>query len=430
MKKLILLLLVIAALGGGVYWYKNRAVEKPVEEKTAVAAISDIVEKVTASGTVDPNLDVEIKCKASGEIVELPVEVGDSVKKGQLLMRLDPEDEENSLKKAKANLRSAEAELRMAEKTLEVSQKNLVADRENSAAKVKSAETSYSDAKTKAKRNQELYAKALISKEEMETSLNGEATALAALEAAKSSALTLEAKERALEIDAQKIESARAAVENYTLALEQAQLKVKETSVYSPLDGVVTQRGVQKGQIISSATSNVGGGTTIMVVSDLGRIFVLASVDESDIGVVKAGQKAVIKADAYPKELFMGEVQRIAPRGTVNSNVVTFEVKIEIGSPNKNLLKPQMTTTSEIMTESRKNVVAVPSDCVYRSNGGEMVTVLTASGKEERAVKTGIGDGQNIQIVSGLSAGEKVLVQKAKNGNWSNNRGPMPGPLH
>jgi len=175
------------------------------------------------------------------------------------------------------------------------------------------------------------------------------------------------------------------------------------------------------GTIISSAISNVGGGTSVMTLSDLSHIFVLASVDESQIGGVKKGQTVDITADAYPGKHFTGKVVRIATQGVNTSNVVTFEVKIEVTDDNKDLLKPQMTANVQIIEASKKDAVTVPILAVVRKQHKTFVTLVKPDNAlEDREVELGIDDGENQEIVSGLAAGEQVLVHKNEsNSVWS-----------
>jgi multidrug efflux pump subunit AcrA (membrane-fusion protein) len=177
---------------------------------------------------------------------------------------------------------------------------------------------------------------------------------------------------------------------------------------------------VQIGQIISSGISNVGGGTTTMILSDLSRIFVLASVDESDIGRVQVGQSAIITADAFPGKEFEGRVLRIATQGVNLNNVVTFEVKIEVIGKNKSLLKPEMTTNVIIIIEQKDDVLLIPSEAVLRKAGGYVAEVMKDGVKEERKVRGGINDLTMLEIVDGLSEGEVVVIRKDTSENrWS-----------
>jgi len=189
---------------------------------------------------------------------------------------------------------------------------------------------------------------------------------------------------------------------------------------------VLAARTVQIGQIIASGVSNVGGGTTILTISDLSHIFVLASVDESDIGKVQVGQPAMITADAYPSVTFMGKVVRIATRGVNTTNVVTFEVKIEVTSENKQMLKPEMTTNIEIVAARKEDVPLIPADAISRRMGKETVLVMKDDGTSEpRPVQIGINDGFRAEVLSGLEEGETVVIRKSDmESRW---RGGMRG---
>jgi len=157
-----------------------------------------------------------------------------------------------------------------------------------------------------------------------------------------------------------------------------------------------------------------------MTIADLSRIFILVSVDESDIGKIEPGQPANIKADAYPDKIFKGKVVRIAAQGVNVSNVVTFEVKVEVISKNKDLLRPEMTSSVEMLADERTGVVLVPVEAVLRKRGQTFATVLKPDGaKEEKSIKTGISDGFLTEVVSGLDEGETVvLVQSEQSGKW------------
>ena len=197
------------------------------------------------------------------------------------------------------------------------------------------------------------------------------------------------------------------------------------------MDGVISARPIQIGTIISSAISNVGGGTTVLTISDLSRMFSLATVDESDIGIVALGQKVNVTADAHPGKKFTGKVTRIATKGVNTSNVVTFEVQIEILDQKKHLLKPQMTTNVEIVAAEKDETLQVPNDAVSRKKGQKLVTVQKADGTtEERPVETGIVGADKTEIVSGVNDGEVVVLHKTGTDKWSGgNRPPALNPL-
>ncbi len=273
------------------------------------------------------------------------------------------------------------------------------------------------------------------------------------------------------------------------IALADAEQQRSYTRVVSPMDGVVSALNVQKGTIIASGINNVGGGTTVMTLSDLSRIFVVASVDESDIGKVAVGQPVTVTADAFPGKRFDGRVVQLAVRGVNSSNVVTFDVKIEVldggqgasagagehgsrreggpdprgasrhpGSPDsgsaaegrrragesggaeapsgagaspKSLLKPEMTANVEIVAAERTGVLTVPAEAVARQGGRHVVEVVRAGGaRETRDVEVGISDGLKTEVKSGLSEGEAVVLKKnAADSRWKAEQGGPRPPM-
>lgn len=415
MKKIVVALIVLAALGGGGWWWysKKNAATQTKPDPTAKVERGSVVDSVTADGKVVSNLDVEIKCKASGTIIKLPFDVSDSVKKGELLVQLDPTDEERTVRSEEASLQSSVAKVESARQSLALEEANIATQRSRAETTIASTARKVEDLKAKLSRTKELLERKLAAREEYDTAETSLVAAEAENQAASIALKELEARARALEVNRQQIKVAEAQVEIDKIGLEVARQRLSDTRVTASMDGIVTARKVQVGQIISSPISNVGGGTTVLTLSDLSRIFVLASVDESDIGKVKLGQKAKIRVDAFPAKQFDGEVVQISPLGVNVSNVVTFQVKIEVTSPEKRRLMPEMTATSEIIAAISENALFLPNDTVFRSNGQLKVNAVNADGtKTEKEVKVGISNGTRIEIVSGLGEGEEVVVKK------------------
>jgi HlyD family secretion protein len=364
---------------------------------------------------------VDIKCKASGEVVKLPFDVSDSVKKDDLLVELNPIDEERVLRQAQVGLSASEAKLQMARQNLDVAERTLKTDRVKGDAALTSAAVRAKDARSKADRLKQLKDKALSSQEEYDTAETAAIQAAADHENAKAHMDELATQEIALELKRQDVKLAETDVESDRIALSIAQDRLRDTKVVAPMDGVVTARNVQTGQIIASGVSNVGGGTAVLTLSDLSHIYVLAAVDESDIGKVQLGQAADITADAYPGRKFKGKVVRIATRGVNASNVVTFEVKIEVEGEHKSLLKPEMTANVEIVVAAKPSALLVPVEAVVRKEGGLFATVVKDDGTTaEAAVTTGLSDGTNTEVLSGLAEGQTVIVHKGSaEGRWN-----------
>jgi HlyD family secretion protein len=414
--------LIVVLIGGGVWVSLSWGGAKNPTAKPTLAQVTrgDIRLAVACTGRVASNLDVDIKCKASGEIVKLPFDISDKVKKDDLLMELDPVDEQRNFRLAEVGLSASQAKLIVAQQNLAIAESTLATDRKRAEATLQSAQVSAADARAKADRMKQLLAKQLSSQEETDTAETTAAQAESALTAAEVAMDVLTTEEQALELKRQDVVLAQTQVESDTIAKTQTEDRLHDTKVVAPMDGVVVARDVQIGQIIASAVSNVGGGTTILTLSDLSHIFVLASVDESEIGKVAEDQQATITADAYPGKRFTGKVVRIATRGVNSSNVVTFEVKIEVISENRDLLKPEMTTNVEIVAAEKNDVLTVPADAVLRKGRKQTATVVKGGKNEDRTVEVGITDSTNTEIISGLTEGETVVVHKgAADSRWN-----------
>jgi len=432
-KKLVATLIVIGIIGTVVYYLRReeKANEaRAAEQTTAVVKRGPIVLSVATTGSVAANLDVEIKCKASGEVIDLPFDISDPVKNGDLLVKLDPVNEERSVRQAEASLRASEARLEQAKQNLIIAEKTLEVGRKKADSALKSAQATAEDSRTKSERLKQLLEKKLASQEEFDSAQTASVQAAADLEAAQIALEELEIQSIALELKKQDVKLSEAQVDSDNISLSDAKQRFQDTKVYAPIDGVVSARNVQTGQIISSGISNVGGGTTVLTLSDLSRLFVLASVDESDIGNVRVEQPANITADAFAGINFEGKVVRIATKGVSTANVVTFEVKIEILGKNKHFLKPEMTANVEIIVDRNDDTILVPVEAIVRKGKGRFATVVKpGASNEERPVTVGINDGVNVAISSGLKEGETVLVRKGEaESRWRSDqqRGPTP----
>jgi HlyD family secretion protein len=268
----------------------------PVYEAIPVAR-RDIVVSASASGAVEPITTIDVKSKASGEVLAVYVDTGDSVKTGQHLVKIDPRTPRNALLQAEANLEVARAQV------------------DNATAQLKRA--------------MELHKTAAISDQDYEAAVLTDAQAKAQLVAAQ----------RTLQDDS---------------------IAYEDTDVRAPSNGTILARDVAPGTMISSATTNVGGGTVLLQMASLDTVQVRALVDETDVGKIQAGMPVTITVDAFPNRAFTGDVLKIEPQATVQQNVTMFPVLVRIPNPGK-LLKPGMNTEVEVHVGSRQNVLAVPN---------------------------------------------------------------------
>ncbi len=409
----------------GWYYHRARAAESQLLATEDVihsaAQIGDINLSVASTGLVISNLDVAIKCRASGQIIKFPYDVSDHVKKGDLLVQLDPSDEQPFVDQAGAEVAISQARLAEAKLNAQVADLDLQTATEKADADITAAQVKATNLRNTADRQRTLLEQKLAAPQDYETAQTDAAQADADLQAAIIAKQELKSQAASVLVKKQDVDLAEAQLRSDQIALANAQQQLSYTTITAPMDGVVADVEVELGTIISSAISNVGGGTTVLTLSDLSKIFVNASVDESDIGGVRVGQPVEITADAYPGKEFSGQVVRIATQGVNTSNVVTFTVKIEVTSPNKDLLKPQMTTNVSIIEASRRHVVLVPTAAVFRKDRDMWVTVVKGDGStEDEEVRTGVNDGTNEEIVSGVEAGQTVVVRRGDvNGRWS-----------
>ncbi len=445
MKKLLLILVILALLGGGYYAYaqskQNEAAENNTDMHTAIAERGDIRQIVSATGRVEPEREVEIKSKASGEVKEVTVDISDTVQQGQLLFRLDPTDEERSVKRLTASLTMSKAKLEQTRLKVSAAEAKLEADTARANSDLAFAKAEKEEFQTRLRRAIELHEQRVISREELDTAQTKAVQVNTNLENATVKLDDLKVQAMELEQLRQEIPIAEAQVENDEISLADAEQRLIETEVFAPIDGVVSERGIQEGYIVSSGISNVGGGTTTMKIVDLSRVYAIAAVDEADIKGVQPGVKAIITADAFPGMNFEGNVVRVATTGLVESNVVTFDVKVEVEGRGKRLLKPEMTTNVQLLIDESLDVVTVPVEAVARraiqKNDGDsdysrresFVTVRLPNGQEEdRIVKTGINDGYTVEIVSGLQEGEVVLYDRnVADSRWAGRGAPGLG---
>lgn len=440
MKK-ILVIAVLAAAGYFVYRWQITNAEKASQaekagEKTALHTVArgDVRLEVSATGRITPLREVEIKCKASGEVKEVKVDISDDVKQGQLLFRLDPTDEQRSVDRLQALLRMSEAKLAQTKLSVQAAEAKLESDRVRAKAQLESAKAEREEVAKRFRRAQDLFAQKVITREELDTVTTRSVQVVSALASAEVQLEDLKVSEIELDTKRREIEIAESQLQNDRLALDDAEQRLKDTVIYAPIDGVIAARAVQEGQIISSGISNVGGGTTAMKVADLSRMYAETAVDEASIHGVRPGVPAILTADAFPGVEFSGAVERVAVAGDVNSNVVTFNVKVEVGERGRKLLKPEMTTNVRLLVEESKNTLFVPSEAVIARTqadtaGGDpaqkgrrihFVTRRLPNGSEEEGrVRIGITNGVVTEILEGLNEGDVVTYAKgARDSRW------------
>lgn len=373
----------------------------------------DLTVKISATGVVEPNFKVEVKSKASGEVLKFSNEEGDRVEKGTLLLQLDKSDEKRNVAKAKAELSSKNAKLMQAKTALLLQDTKYATDLQKAKSAIESAEASFKESEDKLKRQKDLFEQNFAAKETLDAAkttykVNREnlIQSKAQLQVAKDSIYDITMKKN-------EIEFAKADVERAKISLDEVQERLDETEIFAPITGVIIEKLVEQGQIIASGISNVSGGTALATIADMSRLFIIADVDETDIGVVELGQSVTITADAFPGTEFQGIVQRIAPQGKVENSITIFKVKIEVTGSGKSKLKPMMSSNIEIVTASAKDTLYMSRGAVRKEDDVFYAVILENEIPKKILIEIGIENPIHTQLLSGLEAGQKVIL-----GDW------------
>ena len=384
---ILLSLLVVAKKMG---WVGKNDLSKKVE--WLAVSKSQIVEKVSATGKIQPEVEVKLSSEVSGEIIALPIKEGQQVKKGDLLVKINPDIIQSMLNRSEATYQNIKASLAQAEASL------------------KEAEANY-------RRNESLFAKGVISKAEWDRSIAAYETSKAARKSAYYS-----------------VKSAAASV-------SEAKDNLGRTTIYAPMDGTISLLNVELGERVVGTQQMAG--TELLRVANLNDMEVEVDVNENEIVKVNVGDSAIVEVDAYLKKSFKGIVTAISNASATNlsaDQVTNFEVKIKIlkssytellegKSLNYAPFRPGMTATVDIITETKPDAVTVPIsaivvktdtlsskasytkekvntsdelfECVFVKNGNEA---------KLRVVETGIQDDSNIEVLSGLKDQDTVIT--------------------
>lgn len=406
---LLIAFLIIASSQGWIGKPKDLEVEM-----TKVKRVS-ITEKVSASGTVQPVVEVKIAPEVSGEIVDLFIEDGDSVRLGQLLVKIRPDVQVSQLERAEAGLQQQKANL------------------ESSRASLARAEATFVRAKQEYERQERLWNEKVISEAEWQLAQQNYKVAQNDLKSAE-----------------QSVEAGRYIVNSTEASVRESRENVRRTTVVAPMRGIVSKLSVKKGERVVGTAQMAG--TEMLRIADLSKMEVRVNVNENDIVRVHLNDSALIDIDAYANngKQFKGLVTNIAntARDKTSADAITeFEVRILIlresyedliKQGNKYPFRPGMTASVDIITSRKDNVTAVPLAAVTTRGDEKKVTMrnddddrpqVTDSNKKQEKkedkivvflndngqakmveVKTGISDYDNIEIVSGLSDSVEVVT--------------------
>ena len=390
-KRVFLLLGAVVVAGVIVGTTLLRSNNRIDSSKLAPVERGDIARSVVATGKIEPLAKVEIKSKASGIIKELFVEVGDRVRQGQVLGELDKEELRARVREARANLQAAEANGEAAQAAYE---KNKI---EAEGPDVPFFERSFERAK-------KMLADGLIAQAALDEAEKNFYLARNRQLAAQRNVLVTKAE----------VERAKAQVAQARAALERAEEDLRNSTIVSPMDGIVLSRDVEVGDAVSSILILGSQATLVMTLGDVSEVYVKGKVDEADIGKVYLGQPARIVVESFKDKQFLGKVTKISPMGVEKDNVTTFEVRVSIQNPSGEL-KANMTANAEIILEEHQNVLLIPETAIiYNRERNTFVEVPdpgAKAGMRKIEIQTGISNGIKTEVVAGLKEGAQVVLQ-------------------
>jgi HlyD family secretion protein/macrolide-specific efflux system membrane fusion protein len=316
----------------------------------------DLAIEVIETGKVQPREKVEIKSKVAGQVERVFVDAGDKVRKGQLLLRLDPTDYKREVARTEAELAAAKNALEFAQLTLERKKKGL------------------------------------------------ESRAVAQIE---------------VETAESEVRAKKVAVQTAEVALGAAEDRLRYTQIIAPMDGTITERGIQPGEVVTPGVQATFEGKALLTVSDLSTLIVKADLNQIDVARVKLGQKVSLTLDALPGKSYEATLTKIAPASVTpkGKDIDVFPVEATLSKAD-GLIKPGMTADMRVHIETKKGILSLPIETVVKDQGKQYVTVVSADAKgkqktERTEVKIGARNDRELEIASGLNEGQRVLIKPA-----------------
>jgi len=394
-----LAIVLVAIVGGWYFFAPSSSATRIVSTKVTEGPI---VRSVTATGTVNPVITVQLGTYVSGPIIAIYKDYNAPVTKGQLIAKIDPSTYQVTVDIAHATLANSKAQLGKDE-----------------------ADLAYK--KVTYERNLALYKADAVSKDTVDSAYS------------------------AWQMDVAQVKLDRANIQQQTANVKAAEVNLNYTNIVSPVDGTVVSRNVDVGQTVAASFQTP---TLFLIAKDLTKMQVDSNVSESDIGYVKEGQKATFRVDAFPDRDFEGVVAQVRQAPITVQNVVTYDVVVSVENPEL-LLKPGMTANVNVVTASKPNVVRVPIDALRFAPPGQppadSAALDGAPGRQTRVwvldgrkvtpvtITTGLSDGSWVEVAEGdLHAGDRVVTDEVRSaaahglGSRTSGAGgsPMTGTMH
>ncbi len=360
---------------------------------------------LTASGYIVAHHRIDLGSKVMGRVAWIGVEKGDLVKEGQILVRLEDAEFRAQLRQAQANLAVAEArfrELKTGSRPQEIGAAR---------AAVNESEANYRDAKSDLSRTTDLQEAGISSPQQLEDAIRAFDVAKAKLESTRKNTELVELGPRQEQID-----YARAEVAQRQAAVDYAQTMLNATRIRSPINGTVLDRLVEQGGMVTTMfAGDRGAKSSVVSLADLNDLQVELDISQDDFARLKMDQKAIVVADSYPDRKYEGKLVEMAPEA--NRQKATVQVKVQVLKPD-NYLRPEMNARASFMSAQEPGVannptsrVYVPKNSVYDRDGGKVTFVLKGSRVEMKTVRSGRVTSSGLEILSGLTGTEKVVVR-------------------
>ena len=378
----------VALLGSGAFWWwSQRSAADAVQYRSAKIERGSLLATVSASGAVNPVTQVSVGTQVSGQIKDLLVDFNSEVKAGQLIAVIDPET-------FQYRVRSAQADVDAARATVLTAQANSAASR----AGVSRAQVDLIEAQRDLDRKQMLVEKQFITQSEADKARALVNTTTEALKSAQAQVGVTEAQ----------IKSAQANVAQREASLAQARIDLERTRITSPVNGIVIKRAIEKGQTVAASLQSP---ELFVIAQNLQDMQVDASIDESDVGRIRTGQKATFTVDAFPGQTFEGEVRQVRKAAQNVANVVTYVAVVGFSNVGGRLL-PGMTANVRVVIESRDNVLKIPNAALrVRIAGVEPAAAASAPG--------GRASGASVGRVGNWNWFSQALAQPAGGGGFA-----------
>lgn len=357
MKKILritLLILILAIFAATIFYLYNKSKDKPVVFQTETPFKTNIIRKTVATGSVIPRKEIEIKPQVSGIVEEIFVEAGKHVSSGDVIARI-------RIIPDLVNLNNAEARLER-------------------------AKIAYEDAKLNYDRQEKLFKENVIAQTEFQQTQVSYKNAR------------------------QEVDAAEANLELIREGVNKKSGKATNTLIRSTINGMVLDIPVKVGSSVIE-TNNFNAGTTIATVADIGDMIFQGKVDETEVGKIKPGMNLLLTVGAIENDTFRATLKYIAPKGVLENGAVQFEIKADVDLKKDQFVRAGYSANADIVLQRADSVMAIRESLLQFDKDSAFVEIETGPQKfEKRFVKTGLSDGLNIQIITGLALGDKIKI--------------------